>query len=375
MEIPPARRLVIIIAAFATPRAAQTLVAEAEVPAIAPYFSPATGEKQLSCQVFPHTTRLNYSFRFSSGYSAELPLTEWASQDRRVSILSRVNPAVGKATYFMDTMKIPDGSNPGATFSVDGRFQLGAGTYHVDWMMVDGAGRVCRHDWIINAALEPPNVGLTLEIAPNTVSDSSPYPPAAAAPLTGKRLHSVTLLLDASPLDNEWLVRSVGSLMERLPADTTRVIVLSLEAQKEILRVEGASPSSLPEISRAIDGIRIPPPIVDIHTLENLRRPIDLVASMIRQEMQYSPPADGVIVLGPGSRHRGLALLLQGRVSRIVVRRDLRGVPRFYYLEFGERLDSLRSVIKGVRGKTFAVQSPADFVHAIARIREDLDRP
>src|SRR5260370_1295039 len=170
----------------------------------------------------------------------------------------------------MDTMKIPDGSNPGATFSVDGRFQLGAGTYHVDWMMVDGAGRVCRHDWIINAALEPPNVGLTLELAPNTVSDSSPYAPSAAAPFTGKRLHSVTLLLDASPLDNEWLVRSVGSLMERLPADTTRVIVLSLEAQKEILRIEVANPSSVPEISRAIDGIRIPPPLVDVHTLDNL---------------------------------------------------------------------------------------------------------
>jgi hypothetical protein len=364
-----------MITAFTTPIAAQTLVNEAEIPAIAPYFLRAAGEKQLSCRVFPHTASLNYSFRFSSGYNAELPLTEWASPDRHVLVVSRVNPAVGKAAYFMDALKVPDGSGPGAVFSFDGTFQVGVGTYQVDWMMVDGAGKVCRRDWTINAQLAPPNVGLTLEIAPNTVSDSSPYATAAAAPLPGKRLRRTTLLLDASPLDSEWLVRCVGSLLKRLPADTMRVIVLSLEAQKEIFRVEGSHPGSLPEIARAIDGIRFPQPVVDLHTLENLPRPIDLIVSMVRMEIQSSSPADAVIVLGPGSRHRGRDPLLRGRVSRIVSSRDFRGVPRFYYLEFGERLDSIRSALRRVRGKTFEVQSPADFVHAIGRIRKDFNQP
>jgi hypothetical protein len=369
------RRVVIAIAGFVTRLAAQTLMNGAEIPAIAPYFVPVTGEKQLSCTVFPHTPILNYSFRFSSGYNAELPLTEWASPDRRVLILSRVNPAVGNAAYFMDTLKVPDGSNLGAVFSFDGAFQVGAGTYRVDWMMFDRAGRVCRRDWIVNAHLAPPNVGLTLDIPPNSVSGSGPYPTVADVPLPGKRLHRTTLLLDASPSDGEWLVRCVGSLMKRLPADTMRVIVLSLEAQKEIFRVEGAQPGSLPEISRAIDGISIPQPIVDFRTLENLPRPIDLIVSMIRQEIRCSSPADAVILMGPGSRHRGRAPLLQGRVPRIVSRRDFRRAPRFYYLEFGDRLDSVRSTMRRVRGKTFEVQSPADLVQAIGRIRKDFDRP
>jgi hypothetical protein len=366
-------RVVIIITAFVTRLAGQTLVNEVEVPAIAPYFRPAAGEKQLSCRLFHHTPSLNYSFRFSSGYNLELPLKEWASTDRGVLVVWRVNPAVGKAAYFMDTLKVPEGSNLGAVFSFDGNFEVGAGTYRVDWVMVDGAGGVCRHDWTINAQLEPPNVGLTLDIEPNSVSDSQPYPTVTTVPLTGRRLHNVTLLLDASPLDSDWLVRAAGSLMERLPADTMRVIVLSLEAEKEILRVEGASPSSLPEISRAIDAIRIPS-VVDVRTLESLPRPIDLIVSMIRQEIRRAGQADAVIFIGPGSRHRGRAPLLRGRVSGIVSSRDFRGVPKFYYLEFGEQLDSLRSVIRRVGGKTFEVQSPADFVHAIDRIREDFNR-
>lgn len=366
---------VIIVAGLVTPLAAQTLVNQEEIPAIAPYFLPATGEKRLSCKVFPHTPSLNYSFRFSVGYNAELPLTEWVSPYRRMMIMSRVNPAVGKAAYFMDMIQVPDGSDLGAVFSFDGSFQVGVGTYHVDWVMADGDGRVCRHDWTINAALERQNVGLTLDIQSNSVSDSRPYPTVAAIPFHGKRLHRVTLVLDASPVDTVWLVRCVGSLMERLPFDTMRVIVLSLEAQREILRIEGASPSSLPEISRAIDTVRVPQSVVDFRTLQAVPRPIDLIVGMIRQEIQSSSPADAVIVLGPGSRHRGRARLFRGRVPRIVPRRDFRGVPRFYYLEFGEQLDALRSAMRRVRGRTFEVQSPVDLVHAIGRIREDFNRP
>ena len=169
-----------------------------------------------------------------------------------------------------------------------------------------------------------------------------------------------------------------GSIKRRSPYGQNtqqRVTVLSLEAQKEILRVEGAHPGSLPEISRAIDGIPISRPVVDLHTLENLPRPIDLIVSMIRMEIQSSSPADAVIVLGPGSRHRGRDSLVRGRVSRIVSRQDSRSVPRFYYLEFGERLDSVRSAMRRVGGKTFEVLSPADFVHAIGRIRKDFNRP
>src|SRR5579872_253563 len=154
-------RTATIIAACAV-LGAQTLVREADIPSVIRYFVPVAAEKQFACTVFPAEPRLNYSFRFTAGYRVEFPVIQPAGTDRRIFVVSRVRPVLGKPSYFMDTLNADADSKEGDVSLDGGEFELGTGVYHIDWAMFDSSAGVCRREWNIVATLEPPNLGLEL---------------------------------------------------------------------------------------------------------------------------------------------------------------------------------------------------------------------
>jgi len=365
-------RTATIIAACAV-LGAQTLVREADIPSVIRYFVPVAAEKQFACTVFPAEPRLNYSFRFTAGYRVEFPVIQLAGTDRRIFVVSRVRPVLGKPSYFMDTLNADADSKEGDVSLDGGEFELGTGVYHIDWAMFDSSAGVCRREWNIVATLEPPNLGLELAIRPNTVGERGPYASSHQPPDARKRLHRITLLLDATPDDRDWLVRCAASLMERLPSEQMQIVVLDLAEQKETLRIEQAEPSSLRAIAKAINGIGVVRWAIDVHSIENQARPADFIAREILQELKSPDRSDAVIVIGPGSRRREQDPILQSGGTHIQLR-GAHGAPRLYYLEFGRPLSSLRSIVRSAAGETFAIASPADLMRAIGRIRRDSDQ-
>jgi hypothetical protein len=339
-------------------------------------FEPQPGEKALKCDVSPVRPMFTFSFRFQTGYLVQVPMKQYFGKGNSWAIFTRVTPeSGGKAAYMGDRVRIPEVPKTKATGDVGGMFLVGEGKYRVEWKLMDNLGRVCRKQWNIEAkrrgnerlaesAMPPGTIAeITLRGAPRPALKPSDTPPLR-----------LTILLHTAPLsprrtrisvrDRVTLTGALSALIERLPTSSVRMVVFSLDQQKEVFRQDNFSLRAMGQVSRAMSETE--QGTVDVKVLANRRGHTEMMANLLNAEINDPNPADVVLVFGPPSR-------FFDRLPKDAVEKPAAASsPRFFFLKYAAMLrmqptlsDTIGSAMSKVRGKTVNILTPGDFAKAI----------
>src|SRR5690348_1847250 len=243
---------------------------------------------------------------------------------------------------------------------------------------------------------------------PNTV-DAIATPHSAAHPQTAK-IPRLTILLHAVPRrsraytmeadDTSMLVDMLSSVMEQLPAREVRMVLFSLEQQRELLRYDDFTSADISHVSDALNHVELGK--VDYSVLRNQKGSAAMLSDLVDKELHREHPSDAVVFLGAHSRTSDpIPESLQPSAAS----------PQFFYLEYrriqlfrgttpmrrgrpmitaqsraGEdpgsmdmsiryaRIpDSIEQMIGRLKGHTLTLDKPRDFAAAIARVRQSTE--
>jgi hypothetical protein len=360
---------------------AQILIEPAKItPALAGAFKASPVEDQLRCEVTPAHPTLDFSFRFQSGYSVNVPMEQYLGPRHGWMIATRVTPADGQpVVYLASRVRLPDVPPNKVRVDIFGGFLVGPGRYHVEWAMFDDSNRVCRKDWSIEAKLKRSERNVKLDIPPGAVSD-----------FTGKGLvrrarapddappFRLSILLHAAPAsprrtnlrlnDRLLLMSTLASLAAIVPAPSVRVVVFNLDQQRVLFTQDNFALDSLNRVSQVLNQLELD--AIDYHTLQNPLGHVDLLSDLINRELALPKPSDAVVFLGPASRY----------IDEIPVTAvDATAAKlRFFYFQYrpfpmrggrGPMLpDSISNAVGRVKGRIIHITSPADFANAIVQL-------
>ena len=335
---------------------AQTLVPPEE----AAKFGIPIAREPLTCRVDPLRPIFDFSFRFQAGYRVRVGLDQYHTGNHEWLILTRIEPnGQGKPVFLVDRRKFSTAGPENMAGETGGEFWLGEGGYHAYVVLMDEQHRVCRADWSVDVKLE--SKGVKPLIAPGTVQEISARTLGGNRE-TARRIGHLTVLLHAAPAsprlakipaeDEVMLLGALGSLLESVPAQWVKLVVFSLEQQKEIYRQDDFHLEQLPEVHQAIFDLQLGS--VDFHQLENPAGPSDFLKRLVAEELAAKARADEVVFLGPRSRvttNPKLAISKQGAPT-----------PEFFYLQYvpQPRLELPRSTQRAGANDEFSrMGSPA----------------
>lgn len=339
-------------------------------------------EPKLDCRVTPVHPRLNYNFRFQTGYVVQLPVSQYDGKAQRLLTFFRV-AAEGQERapyYFVSSAQLPQGPRSNVKIEFGGGFVVGEGKYRVDWALVDESGRVCSKDWSIRARLGRKERGIQPGMAPGAIEDISLRRWTRGSKGTRtEQGYRVTVLLNAAPLmprrlrlggyDRVLLLSSLASLLERLPLRSVRLVAFNLDQQREVYRTENFASSDFGTVSRALGDLELA--VIDYEVLKNRRGHVDLVADLIRESLERDR-SDAVVFLGPKPRH-------YDKVSRSLLPERSADDPPFFYVQLRPYLltstfpDTVMNAVSRMNGRTFEVYTPGDFAEAIKDIGKVLE--
>lgn len=363
---------------------AQNLINVSKIPEHLRDVEPDANEDKLNCAVTPIKPRLNYSFRFQTGYVIEIPLRQYTGKGHSIATLFRVTPEESERepSYFASMIRLREVPATKAVLELAGGYVVGEGKYHVDMLITDSSGRVCTKKWNINAKLSnkeddvPPGMpaGAVDEIALRRWMGSSKGP--------GQEGYKVTILMNVSPMsprsvrlggyDRVLLLSSLTSVMERLPLRAVRLVLFNLDQQREIYRDENFQPARFGRVAQALANLELG--TVDYQTLKNRTGHIDLLTDLIEEARagEGTDRSDAILFLGPKPWRFDKA-------PRSSMPERTAADPPFFYVQFRPQIavaaltDTIMSAVKHMGGKTFDVYSPGDFAAAIRDLTKALE--
>jgi hypothetical protein len=319
-------RRALIAVIFAGCACAQSVVDASHLEATLKDFAPHAGDVQLRCELAPAAPILDFAFRFRAGYTFRLPSGQFQTANHNWFVLTKITPQddAQKPVYLFARTSAADVVKTDLNLEVSGVFLLGEGQYSAEATIYDDGSHTCKREWQILAARTHAERAVPLSLAPFTVRDLPGFRASdwvrtavsnstAQSPRVQTYEHSVpslTVLLNAAPLsprrtrlrpaDRNLLLSALASIVGRVPAASVRLVVFSLEAQKELLRSDHFSVSGLSQAVRAIDSLELQ--TVDVKVLQNPTGHVDLLTALINKEVQAAAPGGAVVVLGPLSR-------------------------------------------------------------------------
>jgi hypothetical protein len=188
------------------------------------------------------------------------------------------------------------------------------GVYAVATVVFDDQWRSCRAEWQIRAKAEPAR------------SVGGPHP----------IVDRLTVLLHAAPLNQSQsalgprdvavLTDALSSILERLPARETRLVVFSLAERKELLRQEGFRLEGMDRLTQFLEGLQ--PGAVDVQTLANPHGAYDLLARLLDRERTGGDPPGAIVLLGPPGNTAERPPVQAGEMAAKLA-------PRLFYIELG----------------------------------------
>jgi hypothetical protein len=340
------------------------------------------GEPKLDCSVAPVKPQLNYSFRFQTGYVVHVPMRQYLGKGHWIATLVRVTPEEKERqpVYLSSNARLPEVPKTKQLIEFGGGFVVGEGKYLVEVIVTDNAGRVCREDWKIKAKLGRKEGGVPAGMPPGTVDEISlrKWTRGSKGPKDeqGRR---VTVLMNVSPVfprkvrlggyDRVLLLSSLASLVERLPLRSMRLVLFSLDQQREIYRSDNFQAADFGRVAQALGRLELG--TVDYEVLKNRRGHVDLISDLI-SESSKDDKSDAVVFLGPKPWYFD-------RVQRTALPERGPHDPPFFYIQFrpfmasASYTDTLMAAVKQMGGKTFDVYTPGDFAQAINGVTKALD--
>jgi hypothetical protein len=364
---------------------AQSVIAPALIPRAATFFERTPSEQTVSCEVKPIPARLGFSLRFEAGYVARVPMKQYFGKGHSWLILTRITPqGGGQPVYLGRSVKLPDIPKTKSASESGGVYVLGAGRYAVDWVLADESNRVCRAHWSVDAKPGSGERGLKMGMEPSTVAGVTFRRWSAQGDTAAdvRPIRRLTVLLHAAPIfprstrfrarDRGFLLTSLASLLDSLPAKSVRLVVFNLDQQRELIRQDVLTPEAFDPVAQSMNNLELG--LVDYRVLQNQRGHLGLLAGLVNQELRAAEPSDAVVFIGPPAR-------FSDKLPETMIEGHSGGAPQFFYLEYKlfarnapDLPDSIESAIKDLRGKTIQINSPDGFAKAIKHVEAQMTR-
>jgi hypothetical protein len=356
---------------------AQTVIDPARYWPLVRMLDPQPGESALSCEVTPVRPSLNFSFRYQAGYVVRVPMAQFTGAGHVWSVLIEIAPEGAAPVYLSRRFPLPEIPRTGLQAEFAGGYLLGEGRYRARWVMVDERQRVCRHQWGIEVKPSFSDRHVRASMPPLTVSEFTWASRTDQPKSPGEARRSLTILLDVAPLsprrlrlrgaDRLMFLALTSALLEAVPANHVKLVAFSLDQQKEIFRRDTLGPGDLDQLAQALENVELA--TVDYRVLQNRGGYRELLARLVREEVQAAPPSDDVVILGPAVRFldKVPAAMLEGAGTP---------PPRFSYFQYRPAFrrpvsyfpDTINQLISRLKGKSFVIRTPADFNRAIQRL-------
>ncbi len=271
--------------------------------------------KDLPCTVTPSKPALGFDLKFHAGYQVSVPLKELAGDENALNIVFRVAPQdhPDDPVYFTQRLRVPpiEEEAKGDAY-LQGAFDLGEGSYHVDWLMRDRTERVCSSFWDTEANLSPKDRPMNLSIAPGAVgrADGEEFKdePPVQRETTGQPLNVKVLVNFApqnslspalQPLDTTALVSILRTIARDPRIGKFSVVAFNMQEQKVIYRQDSVNRIDFPSLGHALTTLNLG--TVDLKRLSDKHGDTDFLTGLVRKEMAPGPEdhPDALIFAGP----------------------------------------------------------------------------
>lgn len=275
----------------------------------------AEPRKDLPCSVTPSKATLGFDLKFHTGYQVSVPLKELSGDGNALNIVFRVTSQSrpDDPVYFTQHIHVPplDLDAKGDAY-LQGAFDVGEGSYHVDWLMRDRTERVCSFYWDTDAALSAKDKPIALSIGPGVIHradgdefrDEAPVTrDAAEAALNVKLLVNFapqnSLSPALQPLDTSALVSILRTLSRDPRIGKFSIVAFNMQEEKVIYRQDDVSRIDFPALGHALQNLSLG--TVNLKQLGDKHGDTQFLTSLVRKEMIPSPGdhPDALVFAGP----------------------------------------------------------------------------
>ena len=271
--------------------------------------------KDLPCTVTPSKPALGFDLKFHTGFQVTVPLKELAGGENALNIIFRVSDQghPDDPVYFTQHIRVPPIENDAKGDAyLQGAFDVGEGSYHVDWLMRDRAERVCSFYWDSDAALSPKDKAIALAIGPGVIrraggDEFREEPPvqreSTEPPLNVKMLVNFapqnSLSPALQPLDTTALVSILRTISRDPRIGKFSVVAFNMQEEKVIYRQDDVSRIDFPSLGHALAKLNLG--TVNLQQLGDRHGDTEFLTNLVRKEMAPTPGdhPDALIFAGP----------------------------------------------------------------------------
>ena len=339
--------------------------------------------KDLPCSVIPSKPVLGFDLRFHAGYEVNVPLKELSGSENKLTILFRVTSDSHKddPVYFVQHVRVPsidDEAKGDATLG--GMFDLGEGSYHVDWLMRDRAERVCSFYWDSEATLPAKDKQIALEMPAGVVRRSQEEqfiedPPVERSPSPGPPLNIKVLVNFAPqnfdspalrPLDTVALVSILRRISREPQFGKFSLVAFNIQEQRVLYRQSSSEKIDFPALGQALQSMKLG--TVDLKRLSQKHGDTDFLTDLIKKEMSADDHPDALVFAGP-------KIMLDSAVPQETLTPLVSDVDYpVFYMNYNLNpqavpwKDSISRAVKVFRGTEYTISRPRDLWFSVTEM-------
>ena len=338
--------------------------------------------KDLPCTVTPVKPQVGFDLRFHAGYEVAVPLRELSGSDNMLTILFRVVPDNHKdePIYFSQKVRVPSIEEEARGDALlQGGFDLGEGSYHVDWLMRDRTERVCSSYWDSEAALNQKDRQMTLTLTPGAVIASEGEQFKEEPPIerisTEPQLNIKVLInfapqkSDAAalrPLDTQALVSILRQIAREPHIGKFSLVAFNMQEQRVLYRQESANRIDFPALGEALTSLSLG--TVDLKRLSQKHGDTEFLNDLIKAELGNGPERpDALIFAGP-------KVMLDENVSQDALKEVGEVEYPIFYMNYNLNpqqtpwRDSIGRAVRFFRGTEYSISRPRDLWFAVSEM-------
>ena len=337
--------------------------------------------KDLPCTVTPIKPILGFDLRFHAGYEVSIPLRDLAGSEDMLTMVFRVTSESHKdePVYMSQRLGVPtiEEGSKGSAY-LQGNFDVGEGSYHVDFLMRDRSERICSFYWDVEAELPSKDKQLVLMIPPAVVQAAEQElfkdePPVereqATGPLNVKVIvnfapqnsRSATL----QPLDVNALLSILRSISREPRIRKFSIVAFNMQEQRVIYRQENTDKIDFPGLGDALNSLNLG--TVDLKRLSQKHGGTEFLTHLLTAEMTSKDHPDAVIFAGP-------KVMLDDSVSQDALNQIANVDYPVFYMNFNLTpqanpwRDAIGSAVKHLKGFEYTITRPRDLWFAWTEI-------
>ena len=330
--------------------------------------------KDLPCTVTPVKPALGFDLKFHAGYEVTVPLKELAGSENMLTMVFRVTPDdhPDEPVYFSQHIPVPSiADDAGGPAYLQGTFDVGEGSYHIDWLMRDRAERICSNFWDIQASLPAKDKQMALDISPDVirVADAEPFkqePPVERERHDGPINVKVVVnfapqdsgAATLQPLDLNALISILRNIAREPRITRFSIVAFNMQEQRVIYRQDSAAQIDFPALGKALKALNLG--TVDLKQLSQKHGDSEFLGNLITKELtEDKQPPDAVIFAGP-------KVMLDGGLSDETLKQLSDVKTPVFYMNYNLNpqvnpwRDAIGYAVKAAKGSEFTISRPRD---------------